>query len=413
MLLFYIMLPFVGLSAQDTAKTTTTAILATAIEDSNYNYHTDQVDYIDENTYSLSYIDHLELRTRTRNFDLNEQSYRFRAYTNFPKERKLNDKYKAKSLDEGRLQGKEKLNNALEYRYKLIISMIKNEEVLQGKLKLKELLEDRITILKKLANNLDFDYQDLLDAENDYHKLQIDLVDLENNMIQSSREVSELLGVKEKVRLDKEGIISVEGIALFVNSFDKEIAEDNLYYAQQSLDVELAELEYEQKKASAKTPLKFLEASYRDDFNEGFRKDFSLGLGLKIPVGSAVKGSLNERVIKIAKEKNNLDDIKYELEEDISETLTVLEVLFAKHRLLSQILEESNEEESLKKYQAIEGISPLVLLKVKENMIKKRQILLDMEKQIFSTYLKFLDLNGLLVRSPVVNYLSSKSDLVF
>lgn len=402
-----------GLNVQDTARTTSTAVLATAIEDSNYNYHADQVDYIDDNTYNLSYIDHIEIRTRTRSFDLNKQSYRLRAYTNFPKERNLNKKYKAKSLDEGRLQGREKLNNALKYRYELIISMIKNEEVLQGKLELKELLEDRITILKKQANNLDFDYQDLLDAENDYHKLQIDLVDVENNLKQSSWEASELLGVKEKVQLDKEDIISVEDIALFVTSFDEEISGDNLYYAQQSLDVELAELEYEQKKASAKTPLKFFEASYRDDFNEGFQKDFSLGVGIKIPIGSAVKGSLNERVIKIAKEKNNLDDIKYELGEGISETLTVLEVLFAKHRLLSTILEEGNEEESLKKYQSIEGISPLVLLKVKENMIKKRQILLDLEKDIFSAYLEFLDLNGLLARSPVVNYLSSKSDFVF
>ena len=401
------------MSEQDTARTTTTAVLATAIEDTNYNYHAEQIDYISENTYSLSYIDHLELRTRTRNFDLNEQSYRFRAYTNFPKERKLNQTYKDKSLDEARLQGKEKLNNALEYRYKLIISMIKNERVLQGKLALNELLEDRITILKKLANNLDFDYQDLLDAENDYQKLQIDLVDLENNLKQSSWEVSQLLGVNDKVYLDREDMISVEQIALFVNSFDKEIATDNFYYAQQIVDIELAELEYEQKKASAKTPLKFLEASYRDDFNEGFQKDFSLGLGLKIPIGSAVKGSLNERVIKIAKEKNKLDDVKYELHEGISETLTVLEVLFAKHRLLSRFLEEDNEEESLKKYQAIEGISPLVLLKVKENIIKKRQVLFDVEKEIFSSYLEFLDLQGLLVRSPVVNYLSSKNDLVF
>ena len=402
-----------ALSGQDTAKTTTTAVLATAIEDTNYNYHSDQVNYIDENTYSLSYIDHLELRTRTRNFDLNEQSFRFRAYTNFPKERKLNQQYKTKSLDEARLQGMEKLNNALEYRYKLIISMVKNEGVLQGKLKLKELLEDRITILKKQANNLDFDYQELLDAESDYHKLQIDLVDLENNLKQSSWELSRLLGVREKVQLDREGIISVEEIALFVNSFDEGIAVDNLHYTQQSLDVELAELEYEQKKASAKTPVKFLEASYRDDLNEGFQKDFSLGIGLKIPIGSAVKGNLNERVIKIAKEKQNLDDIKYELDEGISNSLTYLEVLFAKHRLLSTILEESNEEESLKKYQSIEGISPLVLLKVKENIVKKKQILLDIEKEIFSSYLEFLDLHGLLVRSPVVNYLSSKKDLVF
>lgn len=131
-------------------------------------------------------------------------------------------------------------------------------------------------------------------------------------------------------------------------------------------------------------------------------------MGIKIPIGSAVKGSLNERVIKIVKEKNELDELKFELNESIREIVLRLDVLFDKHRLLSTILKESNEQESLKKYRSIEGISPLVLLKVKENIIKKQQIRLDLEKEIFSLYLEFLDLNGLLIKSPLVNYLNSQ-----
>ncbi|AGA77749.1 hypothetical protein [Echinicola vietnamensis] len=407
-MLLVFLISLLSLSQQDTIKISSSAILATASEDPIYIHHTEQLDYIDKNTYKLSYVDHLELRTRTRNFNLNEQMLRFRAYTNFPKERKLNTTYKEESLNEGRLQGKEKLNNALKNRYKLIISLIKNQRVLRGKLELKDLLEDRISTLRKLANNLDFDYQELLEAENDLHKLRIDQVDLENNVLQSSKEIGRLLNIQGPIELEEKDLISVNDIMLFVKSYSGEIDNNNFYYKQQSLNVTLAELEYKQKKASAKNPIKFFEASYRDDLNDTFRKDFSVGMGIKIPIGSAVKGSLNERVIKIVKEKNELDELKFELNESIREIVLRLDVLFDKHRLLSTILKESNEQESLKKYRSIEGISPLVLLKVKENIIKKQQIRLDLEKEIFSLYLEFLDLNGLLIKSPLVNYLNSQ-----
>ncbi|QDH78812.1 hypothetical protein FKX85_07095 [Echinicola soli] len=284
---------------------------------------------------------------------------------------------------------------------------------MQGKLELRDLLEDRINTLKKLANNLDFDYQELLEAENDFHKLQIDLVDLENNVMQSSREIGRLLRIQGTLELEEKDLISVDDIMVFVKSYSGGIDNTNFYYEQQSLNVNLAELEYQQKKASAKNPIKFFEASYRDDLNDTFRKDFSVGMGIKIPIGLAAKGSLNERVIKIVKEKNELDELKFELNESIREIILQLDVLFDKHRLLTTILKESNEKESLKKYRSIEGISPLVLLKVKENIIKKQQIRLDLEKEIFSLYLEFLDLNGLLIKSPLVNYLSSQQKFMY
>jgi hypothetical protein len=60
----------------------------------------------------------------------------------------------------------------------------------------------------------------------------------------------------------------------------------------------------------------------------------------------------------------------------------------------------------LEKYRSIEGLSPLILLKVKENILLKQQMAIALEKEILTEYIELLDLSGWLVKEPFVNYFS-------
>jgi len=405
MSLLYILCLFNFLQ-KDTAHITTTAIIRTAYDDPSYHVYQGRIEELKENSFKMSYLDHLELRTRTREFDPKQQMFRFRAYTNFPKERRIHKNYYDKILAEEDLNGVEQLNHLIKDRYQLIISLIKNERVLEGKKELEILMEDRLQILRKKADNLDFDHQELLDAENDYHRLLLDQIDLSHKLEIAKKNTAKLTGINQEVKLSRFDLVSVKDIETFIKNVDIPMDASNFHYAQQSVEVDLAKLEYRKKKASEQNLIKYFEASYRDDLNDDFNKDLSIGVGIKIPIGSSIKSDLSDEMIDITKEKNNLDLLLYELSENINSSKETLEVLIKKHNVLSQILESDGQENSLRNYQNIDGVSPLILLKVKENIIKKKQIILELEKDIFTEYIEFLDICGLLVAPPFTNYFS-------
>ncbi len=354
----------------------------------------------------MSYIDHLELRTRTRDFDLNQQLLRFRAYTNFPTERKIHNQYLQKILDEEFLNRKEQLNHLLKDRYKLIVNWVKNEKVLRGKKELEKLLEDRISILRQNSDNLNFDHQELLNAENEYHKLILDKIDLDHKLNIAIKEAGNLLDINQNLKLSTIDMVNVKDIEQFIKTIDPENNSSNFHLAQQNVEVELADLEYKKKKASEMNLIKYLEASYRDDLNDDLRKDLTVGLGIRIPIGSSTKSDLSDQLLEITKERNKLNLLSYEIKETINGHMANLEVSILKYNTLSNIIKNDGQENSLRKYQSVDGISPLVLLKVKENIIEKRQILLDLEKDIFTEYLALLDICGLLAATPFTNYFS-------
>lgn len=396
---------------QDSTIVTTKAILETAIEDQAYLSFENRIDYYQNNSNHIGYLDHLELRTRTRNFDPKEQMYRFRTYTNSPAERKYNRNYLKATFAEQELDKKQQLNKLLKQRYKLIVSSIKNNKILQGKKQLGILLQDRISIYQQNISDLDFDFQDLLKAEEDYDQLILDLIDLERKTADSSQELALIFGNSGKFVVSENDLITILEIEKFIQKYTFEIEEDNFYYDKQLLGKELAELDFLERRASTRNPVKFFEASYRDVFGEGLGRDLAIGIGFRIPVGSAGKGGLVDRSFKIMKEESALQQLAYEMDEEINYRQKNLNTLFQKYKTLSLMVNNDNQQRALEKYQSIEGISPLILLKMKENIIHKQQMIVDLEKEIFDEYIELLDIGGLLVFEPLFNFLSQKEML--
>ncbi|MFC4872243.1 hypothetical protein [Negadavirga shengliensis] len=397
---------------QDSLIVTSGAVLATAFEDESYVSLGERIDYYQRNSHHVSYLDHMELRTRTRNFNPREQMYRFRTYTNSPSERKYSREYLNTSFLEQELEKKDRLNKLIKQRYHLIARKISDQRQLAVMMELETLFKERKTVFERSISNLDFDFQDLLKAEEEYDRFVLELIELERSTKHHDQELGDLLGLQGPLAVSDDGLVSAPDIENFLKNVQFDVEQENFYYDRKRIDKELAELDFLEKRASQRNPVKFFEASYRDVLGAGIERALAVGIGFRIPVGSAGKGSLIDRQFRIMKEESMLKETSLILEEEISQKIHVLETLLKKYNTLSGMIEGNTQQRSLEKYRSIEGLSPLILLKVKENILLKQQMAIALEKEILTEYIELLDLSGWLVKEPFVNYFSSSELLL-
>ncbi|WP_114748236.1 TolC family protein [Pleomorphovibrio marinus] len=394
----------------DTIPTSTDAILETAFSDLAYTSLEERNSFYQQNSNHVSYLDHMELRTRSRNFDPREQMFRFRTYTNSPSERKYSREYLSATYTEQNLDKKAQLNTLLKQRYRLIAASFIDKKKMMAMEELGILLGERRNVLEKSIDNIDFDFQDLLKAEEDYDHFLLESIDVERKFQQHEEEIRNLLGTEQTVGVSQNDFVSVSDIRVFLSQFEYDLEQNNFYYERQKLDKQLAELDYLGSRASKRNPVKFFEASYRDVPGEGFRRDLAIGIGFRIPLGSAGKGGLLDRQFKLMKEENMLSQLSVELKEEIRQTIINLQTLLKKHQALSGMIDNDLQQRSLEKYREIDGISPLILLKIRENILSKHLLATDLELDILYEYIELLDISGMLVREPFINYFNSSED---
>lgn len=387
-------------------------VLKTSYSDISYKIQDQQLAYLQDNPFKVPVLDRVEFRTETRDFELEQQEYGLRIAPNSFGERKYNKNYYNSSVNLSELKRKSALNNALAQRYDHVINLVKTKNIIQVKQKLKVLLEDRITVLSRSRNSVDFDYEDLLKAEDDLHDIELELIDLEGKDFRLRSEIQSFLAIEDYFSLNSEGLIDVNFIENFVSSLESINDSTHLAIAVRLENVLLAESDFKEEKAERNNPLGFLQASYRDGKNGPLRDDLRIGVGIRLPIANSSQPRLNKLFLQQLNEENNLKIVRNEAQIELANAKEQLALLIQKYRATEKVIAEDNSETSLRRYLAVEGISPLILLRIKESILKKEILLIDLEKKIFGEYLNLLKSTGKLVEYPIRNYFSPSLELV-
>jgi len=177
-------------------------------------------------------------------------------------------------------------------------------------------------------------------------------------------------------------------------------------------NVVLAEYDFKEEKAQRNNPLGFFQTTYENDLNEPFSNDLRLSLGIRLPIANSSQPRLNRLYLRQLDRENDLEITKDDVSRKIAQSMEDLGILILKYKTTRSWIEEDNTETSLRRYLSIEGISPLILLKIQESIILKEIILGDLEKKIFDEYLKLLKHIGKLVEQPLRNYFSKGFELI-
>ncbi|MEQ9425281.1 MAG: hypothetical protein RJQ09_12730 [Cyclobacteriaceae bacterium] len=387
-------------------------ILGSAYDDIVYQSQLEKLDYLRHNPFEVPLFNRVEFRTETRDFDPEMQEYALRFKPNSFSQRKYNKKYYQSSLRINEIQNQEALNRALTDRYERIIDLIKTSKITEIKQRLKILLEDRITVLTRALNTVDFDYEKLMEAEDDYHEVQLELIDLERKDKRIRDDISVFLDLQNTFELDTSNLVDVDYIERFINTLTFQVDSSNLEIAKSMERIILADHDFNEEKSQENNLLGFFQTTYRNDLNDPFKNDLRLSLGIRLPIANSSQPKLNRLRLKQLDKQNDLEIIKSEVSKEMAQTIQDIQILMEKYQITRAVIEEENTETSLRRYLSIEGISPLILLKIQESIIKKEIILSDLEKKIFDEYLKLLKVSGKLVQPPLRNYFSKLQEEV-
>lgn len=362
--------------------------------------------YLKNAPSSTPYIDRLEFRTKTDEFDLDKQQYSLRFS---PKG--LGETYYTREVNklENASYITEEMNyynNALKQRYTLVLDYLETQMLISLNNDLTVICEDRIMVLKKQSTaSISFDISDLIAAEEELTGLRLELVEFENNITGLTNQIAVAANSQVPIGFDKSSLMDISSIEKEINEFIFEADANNIKLLDQKNKMDLANSKYKLEQAQNRNYLSYVEVTYdRDNYDEP-KKAYSLELAIKLPFIHPDRDEVNMKKMSYLEEMLQYTEEKEALyEKKLSQTLSINR-LIKQYALLASNKENSNAEVSYRAYLQMEGIDPLNLLKIKESIIKSDIQLIKTEYNIRHRFIEIMDIMGKLFQKPFKNYL--------
>jgi len=299
------------------------------------------------------------------------------------------------------------LNRALKSRYRTIVELLDSRARLDLERQLLLLYQDKINVLKKSVNNLDFNARDLIEAEDDALKQQLDLIALENKIVNIEDEIRKSIAGLDTVDFDTGNMADFSSIQSVIESLDPRQGDENIHIGEAGLSSNLARERLNLEISENRRYIDYFEATYDMADRDEFEKALSLGIAFTLPIVNPNRLDINRRKLQSLREKRRYEDRKRDVAEEMTTTLRDLKRLLKQYDVLTQKKQFSKAEASLKIYMQVEGVDPLILLSLKESMLKTEIAMEKIYNRIFTQYIDLLDVSGKLIERPLVNYLSS------
>ncbi len=407
-LLFHLV--FWGTTTAFSQKTITSAdILTSALRDRAVDLQAKKIERLRALSYRLPWVEDVGLRTGTDQFDFAQQNFSLRMNVNGMAEIRAQKSIHQNVLALELAEKGVLLERALLVRYEQLAEFwhIENAAFIQKKLR--DVQADKMEVLRELARtsaDLDLDY--LIKSEDEMHQIDQNLLDFEQKRLNIRHLVADGLGLREGWRLDSADRISINDLRFIVAHLPEKKAIASPLVARQTAEVQFRKAERELEKAKARKVLDFFQTSYSADRDEPFRNEFSVGLGLLFPYRGSSKIKLNDLFIGHLEEAVRREDLAAQLADELRRERERFELLFRQRDLVLHQLFESNALFAFAEISKVQGSSPLALLRLQENLLKRTLQSAEIERQIVLAYLRILELSGKISEPPLRNWLSDR-----
>ena len=363
-----------------------------------------QLEVLSLDPITFPWIEEIDLRTETRDFDLDQQEVTLRISPSTPKIRRAQA---ALMAHYGSVPDEDKADQYSEVVLNLYgdwLSLYFIEKQLAITDSLSIILGDRKKILERQLGRLDIDLAELVELETDKNDLRQSSFELElerNILIERYGLANEALSFKELISLKE---IKDNAIVEVLSSNPNAVALDKKNWQRDGIEKEIALEEAERKQL-----FDFLQFRYRGPDEDLFREKFSVGLGLTL----RNSGNRKLKVASLIQEKRLLDKA-VSLDADkqqarLTEILSELNYEIEKAEHFFKLKGEENknlaELESLIKSKV--GFNPQVVLRINEHKLKENLKGLEYLEDIYFEYLKYLSAKGQLSTVPFVNHLKA------
>jgi hypothetical protein len=369
-------------------------------------------------------IENIEFRVRNTGFDQNNFRYSLRLQPRGVLETRAAGRYNSSLITNKKMKRNLLLNVAIYNRYITFIDLLEWKALLELYHELIALYDDRIKVLEESAYSEKFELEKLVKAEDDRSDEKVFSLEIEKNISVLEQRITYYLGDSSFIAFDTSGLVSIETIIRRIETGTFSLDTNNAYLDFYRTEIELARKRFDLEKAETRRYVDLISFNYDNgemydelmrkydlkDYN--LKKSFSIELGFRIPNLTLAAHELNSRRADLLKESEKYEKVKDELSEKVRKDLADLRQLIAQYRYLKERSSQVDVEASLKKFVQIDGIDPLVVLEIKEDILKNRISSTSIKYGIMRNYIYVIDNAGLLSQTPIRNYLSENMEIV-
>jgi len=402
-LVFFLFVNVLLSNAQNTLSSSD--ILASAKQQYVLELQQQRVDFLKNSTSKLPLVDEMEFRTETNDFKLDEQQYVLRGRFHTRAQQQAQADFQRARIELNTIDEQLLMQDLLRDRYDAIVKVSYFEKLLAAKKDQKILLEDRMTVLKKSINLPKFDILDLIDAEDDLHIADREILRLKNALNLAQQKIFRYSNQRGYLKTDELQLIDIEQLMEIVRSLSTEPSTAHATLVKRNLNANLAMKEQAIRRTQEENTLDYFQAQMGGTNDRGFRQNFSLGMGIIIPVRNRQQQNLDKLEFEKIDENLKYEELKIRLQDRMTRIRLELETQYELYQLLNQQLENSQADGVLQQYQKIAGASPIAILKLKGSQFKKELEQFSVQQEVYLLYVELLDASGKMMELPLKNYL--------
>lgn len=334
----------------------------------------------------MPWFENYELRTETRDFDLDRQEYTFRISPSTRRKVRAQESLYRHLEAAPDFEEEDERCRALADRYAdwLEMYLLAQEENLL--VQLERVRTDEATVLNRLAETLDFDWADLIKARQEQTDLQIEYLTVQDR----SRRYLEGYGL-QNVTLDFTDLLSLRDVRNRLREADFDRTDPEIAFELETISREL-----ELERAERKQYFDFAQLRYQGPHNDPFRERLAVGVALQLPSSGNQLVKVRELELKEASLRREQSREAANGSADFQERrLALLEGIDRYDAFSELYLREAQEFEALSgKLTARQGVNPLPLLRIKARALRNDLKLLRLEAELYDGYLDLMERNG-------------------
>jgi len=361
------------------------------------------LNFINNEAKGMPFVDRYEFRTETDEMEFERQQYQFRVKFNSSDERKAYDQILSANKDRySWLQAQFELE-VWEERYKNIIDLYfyqKEMDLLGQDL---ELLSDKKKVLKKILDNeTQVDVSEWISNEAEIFDVLSDSLELE---LKKKGILQKLFGrVGQIIELDVFNFIQIQSINRIVAEVEN-VATQHPDNALVMAEEKLAYAEYNLELAEANRWLEFAQIQYKSDDDVSFQKEISLGTSITIPYKNNNRVKKNDAALELLEKKYEANIEEEENKKGLFLEEAKIKSLFEQLDDFKVMRENQKLDSMFESFSEDKIVSPLVLIGLKRSILRNAKNQMDIEKDIYESYINILTKKAAFLKVPRINYL--------
>ncbi len=384
---------------------TTTAYLNSTNESYQVKTDKDKLSFLNEYNFNLPLIKGAQIRSETNDFLLRKQEYSLRVKPNSLRAISNQKKVYRNKIERIEIQNQLNFNKELKKRYLLLIDYLYTKDLIKLYEEKYVQIKDKITVLSQTIYDINFDVNDLIDTEEELIAIESKLTNLKEDRFNQLYLIRQFLNFTgESVNFDFDDLISAERIIEM--SIIKKPTFENLSISLQKVKLNTLESEMSLNAAKSNQLIDYFQAKYNSSKNFVFEENFSAGIGINLPFFGGTRQKKGKYYFEKLSGESKLISIRRDVQDEQKLMFNEFKSAITNYQDLQKQIANSNINSIIEIYKNMEGVSPLIVLKLNILQNRKKIKTLKSQHNLFRTYIKTLDSKGILYQKPLKNYLS-------